>query len=76
MFKNHDPKEDFKKNLYPYLDNENGLSAEVLAKKSDVSLIVAKIRLQDCQKLGALVVDNSMEGIRYFQNDIITVKVH
>lgn len=75
MFKTHDPREDFKKNLFPYLDNVNGLSGEELAKKSDVSQIVAKIRLQDAQKMGALVEDNSLEGVRYFQNDIITAKL-
>lgn len=74
LFRSHDKKQDFKDFIMPYLDHEFGLSSEDLAKKSGCSLVVAKLRLQDNYKLGALVLDNSMEGMRYYINDIITCK--
>ena len=75
QFRSHDPRKDFKEFIYPYLEAENGLSCEDLAKKSGASLIVAKLRLQDNYKMGSLVLDNSLEGKRYFINDIITCKL-
>jgi hypothetical protein len=74
LFKSFDKKKDFVENIMPYLDEASGMSAEELAKKSDVSTIVAKLKLEDMTKFGALVLDNSMEGLRYYMNEIITNK--
>jgi hypothetical protein len=74
LFKSFDKKKDFVENIMPYLDEASGMSAEELAKKSDVSTIVAKLKLEDMTNIGALVLDNSMEGLRYYMNEIITNK--
>ena len=75
MFRNYDKQKDFDENLKPHLNNQKGTSVEELAKLSGVSTIVAKIKLNENLKDGVLVLDNSIEGLRYFMNDIIQTNI-
>lgn len=65
--------EDFRKYCYnPILDKRTGVSVEDLVKMFRLSIIVAKDKLDGYAKKGRLVVDSSLEGTKYYLNDIIT----
>ena len=49
---------------------------EELVKMFGISLIVARHKLDGYVKKGRLVVDSSVEGTRYFMNDIITCEIY
>lgn len=65
--------EDFKKYCSdPIRSKRNGVSVDDLAKEFGLSRLVARDKLQRYSLQGRLAVDSSMEGVRYYLNDIIT----
>jgi ESCRT-II complex subunit VPS36 len=52
---------------------KQGLNATIVAKKLNVSLIVAKEQLLTCELSGSLCRDESLQGIYFFPNLFITV---
>ena len=67
---------DYKKYCYePILKRPNGLSLEDLVKDFSLSLLVARDKLERHVRSGRLAVDSSLEGTRYFINDILTCEL-
>ncbi len=62
----------FKYCVTPIKARQNGISVEEIVKLFGLSLLVARDKLESYAKKGKLVVDSSLEGIRYYLNDIIT----
>lgn len=58
----------------PIRSKVNGVSVDDLAKQFGLSRLVARDKLQSYVDEGRLVVDSSVEGVRYYINDIITFK--
>lgn len=56
----------------PIRTKGNGISVDEMAKLFGFSRLVARDRLEAYVKEGRLVVDSSVEGVRYYINDIIT----
>lgn len=56
----------------PIRQSRNGISIDELVKSQKLSILVAKDKLDRYAKEGRLVIDSSLEGRRYFINDIIT----
>lgn len=66
---------DFKKYCSdPIRSRNNGISVEEIVKQFGLSRLVARDKLQTYVAEGRLVVDSSLEGVRYYINDIITCK--
>lgn len=64
---------DFKKYCSdPIRSKAAGISVEELVKSFGLSILVARDKLDRYVKNGKLVVDSSLEGVRYYLNDIIT----
>eukprot|EP01016_Furgasonia_blochmanni_P006296 TRINITY_DN12523_c0_g1_i1.p1 TRINITY_DN12523_c0_g1~~TRINITY_DN12523_c0_g1_i1.p1 ORF type:complete len:385 (-),score=88.06 TRINITY_DN12523_c0_g1_i1:129-1283(-) len=61
---------DFQKNIKQHVDTKYGITLEQLAKKSRISLTIARVKLEENLKSGRLVIDRSIEGDRYFLNTI------
>ena len=60
----------------PLQSKQKGLAVEDLVKMFGISLIVSRHKLDGYAKDGWLVMDSSLEGTRYFLNDIITCDIH
>lgn len=56
----------------PIRKSKHGLSVEDLVKQFKLSILVAKDKLDRYAQEGRLVIDSSLEGRRYYLNDIVT----
>lgn len=65
--------EDFRKYCgEPIRSRHNGVSVDDLVKVFGLSRLVARDKLQTYSQQGRLVADSSVEGVRYYINDIVT----
>ncbi|CAD8127643.1 unnamed protein product [Paramecium sonneborni] len=64
---------DYENTLGKFISYEVGLTAEQLAKKLGISVMICKIKLRNAINQGKVCVDNRIEGTRYFQNLIINI---
>ena len=54
------------------LAKPNGVAVEDLVRQFGLSLLVARDKLEGYTKRGRLAVDSSVEGVRYYLNDIVS----
>lgn len=62
---------DFENTIGKYISFYQGLTAEQLSRKLGISPLIMRIKLKIAVKKGKVVVDNRIEGIRYFRNFIL-----
>eukprot|EP01017_Pseudomicrothorax_dubius_P025528 TRINITY_DN2768_c0_g1_i1.p1 TRINITY_DN2768_c0_g1~~TRINITY_DN2768_c0_g1_i1.p1 ORF type:complete len:153 (+),score=53.98 TRINITY_DN2768_c0_g1_i1:66-524(+) len=62
---------DFEKNVRKFVDERQGVLAETLARKSGISLLIARFKLEEGARRGKLCLDNSIEGQRYYLNILL-----
>ena len=55
-------------------ERQNGLSIEEYSRIKNLSNIVSRHKLQTYYQEGRLCMDGSIEGTRYYLNDIINIK--
>jgi len=68
---NFNSEEDFKKNIGPYVDEDEGITAEGLSRRTKIPLLLAISKLELSLEKGKVIIDDSIEGKRYFHNFIL-----
>jgi len=71
QYANFNSEEDFKNNVAKHIDKGNGITAEQLARKSRIPLLVAYSKLNMALQTGKIILDDSLEGKKYYFNDIL-----
>jgi hypothetical protein len=71
MVAENDPDQDFEASLGKVLNYDQGYTYDQLLRKKLFPPLVLRIKLKIALDRGKCVVDNRLEGVRYFRNLIL-----
>lgn len=72
---NFDAEKDFKEHFSQQFNSfQQGFSAEEVARKKGLPLVIVDIKLKNAVKKGWLAVDDRIEGVKYFKNLLMNLK--
>lgn len=70
----YDLSADFQNNFSQFLGFQQGVSADQISKRKGLPLVVVQIKLDNALKRGRVVKDDRIEGVRYYNNLILSAK--
>jgi len=68
---NFNSETDFKQSIEPYIDFNFGITPEILSRKIKIPLLLARSKLEIALEQGKVIIDDTIEGKRYFSNFIL-----
>lgn len=70
-----DPVADFEANYKQFFENAAAVKPEEISRKKNVPLVVVQIKMAQALKRGRILKDDRIEGLRYFDNLILSGKL-
>ena len=69
-----DAEKDFTEHFKQYFGNfKNGYSADEVARKRGLPLVIVEIKLKKAVRKGWLAIDDRIEGVKYYKNLLTTI---
>ena len=68
----YDANSDFENNFSQFLSFDRGVGVEEISKRKGLPLVVVQIKLDNALKRGRVVKDDRIEGVKYYNNLIMT----
>ena len=68
----YDANSDFENNFSQFLSFDRGVGVDEISKRKGLPLVVVQIKLDNALKRGRVVKDDRIEGVKYYNNLILT----
>ena len=68
----YDANSDFENNFSQFLSFDRGVGVDEISKRKGLPLVVVQIKLDNALKRGRVVKDDRIEGVKYYNNLIMT----
>lgn len=69
-----DPVSDFEKNFMKYFAQCTPVKPDDISRKRNIPVVIVQIKFDQALKRGRIVKDDRIEGVRYFENLILSMQ--